>query len=390
MKIIALFLVLLAVSLAAIIHAEPTTSPAPTSSATVSPSSNSTAQFPLPNPSGQPDHGNNSSLNTSAVDPQGAAGSSKNILPYCVAISDAAPNRTRIFMNRQNCDEEGWSTLFIFTAHAKKDEHHAPYPVCVALSTKKPERSMIFTMTTTCSHEGWNTDFVFYMSGRRIFDSAASPYHESSQVWRAAQKPDRMMMYPYYNGTNKGWDRPDLVLYRSRWRLATTGELLSLQPDLPIHELIHARIPIVSPPDAAAHRCIQNMIFEFREPYIKLNESHFVYGKDSSRFLKASKRDECSDFAPYLYFQVGRLSSANITSVEFSINKRVYAALTLPGNTPIPIYYVRLVLQESLRTGRTIPMSVDKQNPEKLVAVVAGTFATFGGATVFNRPIPNA
>ncbi|KAF9129327.1 hypothetical protein BGW39_004241 [Mortierella sp. 14UC] len=108
----------------------------------------------------------NSSIRISAVGPLGeATNSTEDILPFCVTIT-RYPIRTRIFKNQQTCTVEKWRTLFIFTAHTKKDRHHAPYPVCVGLATfDNPQHSVIFETTTSCTIEGRNTDFSFYMSG---------------------------------------------------------------------------------------------------------------------------------------------------------------------------------------------------------------------------------
>ncbi|KAF9129330.1 hypothetical protein BGW39_004244 [Mortierella sp. 14UC] len=141
---------------------------------------------------------------------------SKDILPFCVAVAKN-PTRTRIFKNRQICDGKGWQTLFIFTAHTKRDPHHAAYAACVAYS-KALTMSMVFERTETCNPNAWKTDFVFYMSGQMYFnDPKVSQYHESSVQW-ITNFPDRVMIYPYYQGDKHGWTghRPTSISYRSR------------------------------------------------------------------------------------------------------------------------------------------------------------------------------
>lgn len=70
------------------------------------------------------------------------------------------------------------------------------------------------------------------------------------------------------------------------------------------------------------------------------------------------------------------------------IKNKVYAAVSVRGNVALPEYYIHLALQESVRTGQSIPVTVDNIQEDQIMALVAGTVATFGGKETFNRAIP--
>ncbi|KAG0278229.1 hypothetical protein BGZ95_004426 [Linnemannia exigua] len=249
---------------------------------------------------------------------------------------------------------------------------------------------MIFPLKDTCTGNGWTTESVFYMSGKFVGDDKVSSHHEFSDLWTAS-KPDRMMVYPYYEGNKHGWsDRPILVMYRTRWRLSTTREMAILQAELRNHAAVHKRITIVSPPDAATHRCVQNLITTTTVKLIDTNCPFTTLGKDTPYFVQFATRDECPGLIAIAILEAGRTTEGGITSLEVSIKNKVYAAVTLRGNTVTPEHYIRHSLQESLRTGSSIALAVNREQPAQIVALVAGTIATFGAKPTFSDPIADA
>ncbi|KAG0271724.1 hypothetical protein BGZ95_000416 [Linnemannia exigua] len=316
------------------------------------------------------------------------AASSKDIIPFCVAITNN-PTRTRIFRNQQSCDQNGWRTLFIFTAHTKEDVRHAPYRVCVVASTSGPDRSVIYSYVNGCYIKGWKTEMIFYMSGITSNDRTVSAVHESSVQWIGGN-PDRMVMYPFYEGGKHGWGRPSLISYRSRWRLSTSREISILKSEMSSHGQVHKSISVSSPPNGAIQRCVQNLIQTYQENSVAADTHRNVQGIKNSWFVGESKKDGCRSLAASSIVRLGRITNKGITSVELVVNKKVYAAVSFRGNTPTSATYVRLALQESLRTGKPVPVSVDKKVPEQIVALVSGTVATFGGKSTYTVSIPNA
>ncbi|KAK3835596.1 MAG: hypothetical protein J3R72DRAFT_477400 [Linnemannia gamsii] len=303
-----------------------------------------------------------------------AAAASKDILPFCVAHNDDnGPVRAKIFRNKQRCDEKGkWRTLFVFTAHTKRDPHHAAHVICVAKSTSKPERSMIFGNKSSCNGDGWKTDFTFQMSGKFDSDSSSiNPIHESTELWRA-DSPDRMIALK--------WG------YRSRWRLATTKEMNHLKADLSRHTAVHKRIKMSSPPDARTHRCAQDLIYIFNKSRLSTSSST-LHGKDFSYYVKDASRDECKSLVSKSQVQLSRTNEKGVVSLEVVIDKKVYAAVSLRANTSTPVQYVWLALQESLRTGQVVPVVADKDSSDRIVGLVAGTFVAFGGRSTYKAAI---
>ncbi|KAG0271723.1 hypothetical protein BGZ95_000415 [Linnemannia exigua] len=284
-----------------------------------------------------------------------AAAPSKDILPFCVAISTIGPSRTRIFKNKQICDRKGWRTMFVFTAHTKMDIHHAPYPVCAAISknTSRPG-SMFFVGQDTCTDEEWRTEFVFYMSGRGMDDIKANPIHESTMFWKASGSP-RMMFYPYYDEDKVGWKDPSLIMYRSRWRLAVGKEIALLRDELPIHAEVHKRIEMYSPPDTPTHRCIQNLIQVFDEKQLNTSNPRLLLGRDNTDFVGNAERDEHSSCVISSWILLSRKFKNDVASLEVALDNKVYAAVSF---------------REKILTSPTI--------------------VTFGDRTVFTEPVPNA
>lgn len=316
------------------------------------------------------------------------AARSKDILPFCVALA-SNPTRTRIHRNKQSCDSKGWTTLFVFTAHTKKEKHHAAYPVCIG-SAKNPDRSLIQTMKADCGGNGWKHESTFYYSGQVVDgDAAVGPTHESTIVWQAS-KPDRMMFYPYYAGDKHGWGTARNLGYRTRWRLATIREMKILKADLPNHEAVNKMIKIISPSDVATQRCVQDLIQFVPATSVDTSKPITLQGKNFQKFNDWAARDECSHLVSSSSILLARttIAKTGFTSIELVVKNKVYAAVSLRGKVATPEYYIHLALQESLRTGQPIPVSVDDKQADQVVALVAGTVATFGGNKTFNSAIP--
>ncbi|KAF9129331.1 hypothetical protein BGW39_004245 [Mortierella sp. 14UC] len=163
-----------------------------------------------------------------------------------------------------------------------------------------------------------------------------------------------------------------------------------LKADMSAHGQVHKGITMVSPPDVATHRCVQDLIQVYEEQWLSANAPRNIQAKKNALYISQAKRDECSNLVASSVIQLGRITKGGITSVEVAINMKVYAAVSISANTGHLAYYVRLALQESLRTGKPIPVSIDKKMPEQSVALVAGTVATFGGQKTFTSSIPNA
>ncbi|KAK3847937.1 MAG: hypothetical protein J3R72DRAFT_509340, partial [Linnemannia gamsii] len=410
MKITTLFSVLLAVALAATVHTAPTTSSS-IFSLTLSANELSDHEQQPSSPEDSTlfdslvdyDHkaadslvadyynavyGNKTNISSFQTNLVKRGDPSKDIIPFCVAIA-SNPIRTKIFRNQQSCDQNGWRTLFIFTAHTKEDARHASYRVCVIASTSGPDRSVIYKYVNRCDIKGWKTEMDFYMSGNTNNDRTVSAVYESSVQWIGGN-PERMVMYPFYEGNKHGWGRPSLVSYRSRWRLSTPREIAILKSEMSSHGQVHKSISVSSPHNGATQRCVQNLIQAYQENSVAGNTHRTVQGMKNSRFVGESKRDGCHSLAASSMVRLGRVTKKGVTSVELVVNKKVYAAVSFRANTSTPVNYVRLALQESLRTGKPVPVSVDKKVPEQIVALVSGTVATFGGKSTYTTSIPKA
>ncbi|KAG0311192.1 hypothetical protein BGZ97_012017 [Linnemannia gamsii] len=314
------------------------------------------------------------------------AAASKDILPFCVGVA-FEPSRVQIFKNKMSCDANGWSTLFIFTAHTKQDIHHAKYPICVGWATA-PNRSMLFSSKTTCSLDGFTHDFAFYESGMRInYDASVNALHESTVMWQA-RTPHRMMLYPYYEGDKHGWQQAYNLQYRSRYRLASSYERAELTIQQGDHEEVHKKLSIATP-NTAASRCTLNLIQMWTENTVNTGNPISKAGSGDARYVADAQRDECSNLVATSFIRVARVTVRNASSLEAVIGGKIYAAASVSGNTALSPAYVRIALQESLRTGRPVMVARqrDKSIPDSVVALIDDTFVTIGGKQVYGAAI---
>ncbi|KAG0296600.1 hypothetical protein BGZ96_009032 [Linnemannia gamsii] len=314
------------------------------------------------------------------------AATSTDILPFCVGIA-FEPSRVQIFKNKMSCDANGWSTLFIFTAHTKKDVHHAKYPICVGWATK-PNRSMLFSDKTTCSINEFSHDFAFYESGMKVqYDGTVNALHESTVMWQAGG-PHRMMLYPYYEGDKHGWQRAYNLQYRSRYRLAPPNERGELTTQQGNHENVHKKLSIATP-NTATSRCTLNLIQMWTANTVNTGNPISIAGSGNAQYKADAQRDECSNLVATSSLRVARVTVNGVSSLEAIIGGKIYAAVSIAGNTELPPAYVRVALQESLRTGRAVMVARqrDKSIQDSVVALVADTFVTIGGRQIYGTSI---
>lgn len=314
------------------------------------------------------------------------AAKSSDILPFCVGIA-FEPSRVQIFRNKMSCDANGWSTLFIFTANTKKDIHQAKYPICVGWA-EAPNRSMLFSDKTTCSINEFSHDFAFYESGMKVsFDATVSPLHESTVMWQAGG-PHRMMLYPYYEGDKHGWQWAYNLQYRSRYRLASQYERAALVIQQGHHENVHKKLSIATP-NTATSRCTLNLIQMWAEESVQNWNRISIAGSGSARFVADAQRDECSNLVATSILRVARVTVGDVSSLEAVIGDKIYAAVSISDSTPLPPTYVRVALQESLRTGRPVMVARqrDKSIQDSIVALVDDTFVTIGGRQIYGASI---
>ncbi|KAF9927328.1 hypothetical protein FBU30_003327 [Linnemannia zychae] len=325
-------------------------------------------------------YGNNTIHRTNSVS---KAAASTDLLPFCVGIS-SDPARVKIFKDRMTCDIDGFYTLFIFTAHTKFDKHQAPHPICVG-SASGPSRSLLFSRKTSCSENGWTSDFHFYESGRHGEDSAVNPQHESTFMWQAYE-PWRMMLYPYYRGDVHGWIYAYNLQYRSRYRLARYDELTWIRIRQDSHAAIHKKISISSIPNAVYSRCIFNLVQMLTTDFIYRDRPFSIQGPSNERFIQDCLRDECSDLVNKASIRFAQYTVNEVTSVEAIINGKVYAAMSISGNTYIPPQHTRLAFHESARTGKPVMVAEqrDKSNMDSVVALIQDTFVTIGSQGTYS------
>ncbi|KAF9126443.1 hypothetical protein BGW39_006615 [Mortierella sp. 14UC] len=301
------------------------------------------------------------------------------ILPYCVGVATDDKGNTR---NKMQCDISGWDTLFVFTAHTKYDKHMAPYPMCVAKGGG-PNRSMLFSGKTSCTSGEWKTDFVFYESGSRGGDKAASPYHQSTVMWQK-YGPHRMMLYPFYDGVRWGWIEAYSLQYRTRFRRWDGADQYYDQLKDQF-EVVERSVPVVFPANVATYRCALNLIQILEQKMIPVSGTLEVSspGKNFPQYVADAARDECKNLVNSSTIRFNRIISPKrrVATIEVLIANKVHAAILLSYDIWNEYRGMdaefRMALEESLRTGRVVPIHPSSKW-YGLVAQVQGQRVTMG------------
>ena len=310
---------------------------------------------------------------------------SKDILPYCVALSPTKPVRIKIYKNKQTCDVNGFRTLWVFTAYNKKDKHHAATPACIG-SASSQDSHQLFAERSECTGSIWKQEFVFYMSGKYGPENPAiGGSRETTERW-IADNEKRMLMYPYYDGRNHWWTDGYQVGYRSRWRLASDREMTILRAELPKHAAINNGVSVVPPPNAVTQWCAQDLIEVYNWGAL-ISTPNTVPGTVGPHFEADAIRDECAHLIPKSFIRMARVNVGGFIPVEIMINNKVHAAVSMKADTLINAAFIRNALQESLRSGAPLPVVVDPVQSDLIITVVAGTIAVIGGPAAYQHPI---
>jgi hypothetical protein len=311
--------------------------------------------------------------------------SSEDVGRYCVGMA-SNPTRVQIFNDRTNCDDNDWTTLYVFTAHKKKDDHYARRPICVGQSNSL-DRSMLFPGRTACTVDGWNNDFSFYESGCAqggVKDDGCT--YELTVVWEAFE-PHRMMFYPHYDGHKHGWQEAYSLTYKSRWRPATVSEVKLFKPHLPAHSTLHKRTDIHPPYDLATLRCAQALIRLWNYSRVSSSTPRTIRGDIDPQFGVDARRNGFTQLAGAAFLRLHYNKYGGATAVDVMVGSYVRASVSLPYDTNIFVSGVRLALQESLRSGRPVPVVPhdDHEAGDVLIGMIDDAIVAFGGTAVFAR-----
>ncbi|KAF9544728.1 hypothetical protein EC957_011734 [Mortierella hygrophila] len=310
--------------------------------------------------------------------------SSEDVGRFCVGIS-SNPVRVQIFNDRTSCDDNHWTTLYVFTAYKKKDEHYARRPICVG-HNDNPDRSMLFAGRTACTANGWSNDFSFYESGCAqggVKDDGCN--YELTVMWEAFE-PHRMMLYPHYGGHQHGWQEAYSLTYKSRWRPATVSEVKLLKPHLPTHSTLHKRTDIHPPYDLATLRCAQALIRLWSYNRASNSTPRTIRGDIDPQFGIDARRGGFTPFAGAAFLRLHYNKYGGATAVDVMVEGYVRASATIPYETNLSVSGVRLALQESLRSGRPVPVVPhdDHEAGDVLIGMIDDSIVVFGGTAVFS------
>ncbi|KAF9414309.1 hypothetical protein BGZ94_000436 [Podila epigama] len=326
-------------------------------------------------------YGNNTAkglLRTNAVIQAAAAQS--DLKDFCVGIA-RNPVRVKIFKDRVTCDIQGWNTLWIFQAHTKYDHHHAPWPMCVG-NAENPSRSLLFFDESSCSVSGWVTDFYFYASGQLEGNPDQHWGHESTDMF-AAFNPHRMMIYPYYEGEKRGWQRHHVFSYRSRFRPATSEEMRMIQGDLKDHAELHKRTDIARPPSMAHRRAIQNLIMAWDYPEVTMRTPQVTSGMNNADFVRHAQTGGYEGLMYAADIVLHRSVIGRLTSIDIVIAGVVYASATVPINGDLHVGAIRQALQMSVRFGVPMPVARHTTLWGAIITRFRDTFFVAGGNKVW-------
>ena len=266
---------------------------------------------------------------------------SKDIIPFCVGYA-TNPVRVRVFRNKMNCDVNGWSTLYTFTAYIKKDAYLAPQAMCTGIS-KDGKRSMFFSGKTTCAGGEWKQDFAFF--------EAANIYTRVEMF--QAMDPHRMMLYPGYNGEDHGWKKAYDLKYLSFYRRSTNAEMQIFKGDYIGHLQVHKKIKKISAPaDVATRRCATLLIAATIHRLIPNSKGYTYDGKNLPGYSANAFDAKCTNLVLSSTISIKRVFVGGFGSIEINIGKNTYAAISMKSGDVVPVELARVAFHESMRSGQ--------------------------------------
>ncbi|KAG0266459.1 hypothetical protein BGZ95_003047 [Linnemannia exigua] len=303
---------------------------------------------------------------------------STSIIPICVGFAKG-PVRVRLFRNKLTCDIAGWNTLYVFTAHAKKDDYLAAKQMCVALGTDE-RRSWLFAEKSKCGGGEWKDDFVYYDS---------TNVYESATMW-TAPNPNRMLLYPTYEGGKHGWTGTYGLRHRNQFRLASSGELKTFKGEYVNHVEVHKKLTITATPDAKTLRCVSLMAEAM--PTAKVSDNgrvEVVQGNQLTSYAAFAFDAKCTDLVTKSQFRSNQAKFSGVGSMELIINNKVHAAISIKQGLTVGGSMLRTALLESLRSGQ--PVMVTESNgyhaDDGVIAYIQGTGYVIGNAQIWNAVI---
>ncbi|OAQ26048.1 hypothetical protein K457DRAFT_128530 [Linnemannia elongata AG-77] len=310
-----------------------------------------------------------------------AAAPSSNVIPFCVGLAQN-PVRNQVFSNKVKCDQDGWKTLFVFTAFAQPDPYQGFNKTCVAYATN-PVRSLLFFDTLSCTKGEWTTDFNFYQSDCKPSDTDLNCIRrQSATVMWQAYEPHRILLYPWYWGQQHGWKDPVPIRYIAQWRYAKEAEWKSLQDVMAIHAVLHSRTTITATPDDPTRRCLRNLFQLF--PWGTIPTAGVSWPAIAHPlFPVAADRDACSRLSAKTSFEINPKIYEGHASINAVIGGKIYASVTVPVGAKFNRQLVPLAFEESLRTKFPVPFGSVITRPEAIVAMVQKKFIVMGGPEAY-------
>lgn len=310
-----------------------------------------------------------------------AAAPSSNVIPFCVGLAQN-PVRNQVFKNKVKCDQDGWKTLFVFTAFSAPDPYQGFNKTCVAYAMN-PVRSLLYFDTLSCTQGEWKTDFGFYRSDCKPSDTDLNCIRrQSATVMWQAYEPHRILLYPWYWGQQHGWKDPVPIRYITQWRYAKEAEWKSLEDVMAIHAVLHSRTTITATPDDPTRRCLRNLFQLF--PWGTIPTAGVSWPAIAHPlFPVAAVRDACNHLSAKTSFEINPNIHEGHASINAVIGGKIYASVTVPVGAKFNRQLVPLAFEESLRTKFPVPFGSVTTRPEAIVAMVQKKFIVMGGPEAY-------
>ncbi|KAF9911307.1 hypothetical protein EC991_004205 [Linnemannia zychae] len=303
-----------------------------------------------------------------------------SVSTFCVGVA-SNPVRNQVFLNQLTCDQNGWKTLYVFTAFSTLDPYQGFNKTCVAYALN-PTRSLLFNDTLTCTQGEWKTDFPFYQSGCIPSQTDVNCVRRQSTtlMWQN-YNPHRIVMYPWYPGNVHGWKDPIIVKYIAQWRYAKEEEWKTLTDVMTIHAALHSRTTITAANDDPTRRCLRNMFQMY--PWGSITTAVTYPANTHPGYTAAAERDGCAQLANTTSFAVNPKFQDGYASVNAMIGTKIYASVTMPLNKSFNRQLVPLAFEESLRTKFPVPIGSVVLRPDAIVAMVQKKFVIMGGPEAY-------
>ena len=218
--------------------------------------------------------------------------------------------------------------------------------------------------------------------------ASTNVYQRATMWW--APNPDRMLLYPTYQGDKHGWKAYYSFNHRDQFRLASPGELKTFKGEYVNHVEVHKKLAITATPDAKTLRCVSLMAEAIPATSTQTSgKVHTALGNANTKYSSFAFDAKCTDLVTKSLYRGNQVTFGGVGSYELLINNKLYAAVSIKQRLTVGGSMLRTALLESMRSGQ--PVMVTESNgcdaEDGVIAYIQGTEYLVGNEQIWDAII---